>query len=71
VIGAGVTLFGFEPFGSHRRFHYRLTYHGDQLQPNTYNVNVVRDGGRWRVCDFFYLSRNFDKPGELSGFQNW
>ena len=35
------------------------------MQANTYPVDVVREGGRWKVCNFFSLSRNPDKPGPL------
>jgi hypothetical protein len=41
------------------------------VQANTYPVNVMREDGQWKVCGFFSLSRNPDKPGLLSGFENW
>ena len=41
------------------------------MQANTYPVDVVREGGQWKVCNFFTLSRNPDQPGKLSGFENW
>jgi hypothetical protein len=66
-----IDAFTFEPFGSVRHLHYRLAFVDDKVQANTYPVNVVREGGTWRVCDFFSLSRNPDKPGLLSGFENW
>ena len=49
----------------------RLAFVDDKVQANTYPVNVVREDGTWKVCDFFSLSRNPDKPGLLSGFENW
>jgi hypothetical protein len=66
-----IDAFTFEPFGSVRHLHYRLAFVDDKVQANTYPVDVVREDGQWKVCDFFSLSRNPDKPGLLSGFENW
>jgi DNA-directed RNA polymerase specialized sigma24 family protein len=66
-----IDAFTFEPFGNVRHLHYRLAFRDDKVQANTYPVNVVREDGRWKVCNFFSLSRNPEKPGPLSGFQNW
>jgi hypothetical protein len=65
-----IDAFTFEPFGSVRHFHYRLSFRDDNVQANTYRADVVREDGRWKVCEFFSLSRNPDKPGLLSGFEN-
>lgn len=67
---SGIDAFTFEPFGNVRHLRYRLEFRDDKVQANTYEVNVVREDGRWKVCDFFSLSRNPDEPGLLSGFQN-
>lgn len=67
----GIDAYTFAPFGDVRRLHYRLAFRDDKVQANTYPVDVVREDGRWKVCHFFSLSRNPDKPGPLSGFQNW
>jgi hypothetical protein len=66
-----IDAFTFEPFGTTRHFHYRLSFRNDKVQANTYPVDVVRESGQWKVCGFFTLSRNPDKPGPLSGFENW
>ena len=66
-----IDAFTYEPFGNLRRFHYRLSFVNDKVQANTYPVHVVREDGRWKICGFFSLSRNPDKPGLLSGFENW
>jgi hypothetical protein len=66
-----IDAFTFEPFGTVRHLHYRLSFRDDKVQANTYPVDVVREGGQWKVCRFFSLSRNPDKPGLLSGFDNW
>jgi len=66
-----VDAFTFAPFGDPRHFHYRLSFRDDKVQANTYPVEMVREHGRWKVCRFFALSRNPDKPGLLSGFENW
>jgi hypothetical protein len=71
--GASITkidAFTFEPFGNVRHLHYLLRFRDDAVQANTYSVNAVREGGHWKVCGFFSLSRNPDEPGLLSGFQN-
>jgi hypothetical protein len=71
--GASITeidAFTFEPLGNVRHLHYRLEFRDEKVQANTYPVNVVREDGRWRVCSFFSLSRNPEKRGPLSGFQN-
>jgi hypothetical protein len=65
-----IDAFTFEPFGSVRHFHYRLAFRNDKVQANTFPVDVVRENGQWKVCGFFSLSRNPDKPGPLSGFEN-
>lgn len=66
-----IDAFTFAPFGDPRHLHYRLSFRDDKVQANTYPVNLVREDGRWKVCDFFSRSRNPDKPGPLSGFENW
>ena len=66
-----IDAFTFEPFGNVRHLHYRLSFRDDKVQANTYRVDVVREDGRWKVCQFFSLSRNPDKPGLLSDFENW
>ncbi|HEY5014737.1 MAG TPA: hypothetical protein VIK61_18780 [Acidimicrobiia bacterium] len=66
-----IDAFTFEPFGTTRHLHYRLSFRDDKVQANTYPVDVVRENGQWKVCGFFRLSRNPDKPGPLSGFENW
>ena len=66
-----IDAFTFEPFGTTRHLHYRLSFRNDTVQANTYPVDAVREGGQWKVCGFFTLSRNPDKPGPLSGFENW
>jgi hypothetical protein len=66
-----IDAFTFEPFGRVRHLHYRLSFRHDKVQANTYPVDLVREDGRWKVCGFFSLSRNPDKPGLLSGFENW
>jgi hypothetical protein len=71
--GASITeidAFTFEPFGDVRHMRYRLEFRDDKVGANTYEVNVAREDDRWKVCDFFSLSRNPDEPGLLSGFQN-
>jgi hypothetical protein len=65
-----IDAFTFEPFGSVRHLRYQLAFRDDKVQGNTYSVNAVREGGRWKVCSFFTLSRNPDNPGVLSGIQN-
>ena len=66
-----IDAFTFEPIGNVRHFHYRLSFVADKVQANTYPVDLVREGGQWKVCNFFSLSRNPDQPGLLSGFENW
>jgi hypothetical protein len=65
-----IDAFTFEPFGNVRHFHYRLAFRDDRVQANTYPVDVVSEGGRWKVCGFFSLSQNPKQPGALSGFEN-
>jgi hypothetical protein len=65
-----IDAYTFAPFGDSRRMHYRLAYRDDKVQANTYSVDVVREDGRWKVCRFFSLSHDPEKPGPLSGFQN-
>jgi hypothetical protein len=66
-----IDAFTYEPFGTTRHLHYRLSFRADKVEANTYAVDVVRQHGQWKVCSFFALSRNPDKPGLLSGFRNW
>lgn len=66
-----IDAFTFEPFGTTRHLHYQLSFRNAKVQTNTYPVDAVREDGQWKVCGFFTLSRNPDKPGPLSGFENW
>jgi hypothetical protein len=44
-------VYSFDPFGDHRSVEYWITdADGDRT---SYTATIVREGGAWRVCDFF------------------
>jgi hypothetical protein len=45
------TVYSFDPFGDERAVQYSITdFDGNDT---TYRATMVREGGAWRVCDFF------------------
>jgi hypothetical protein len=65
-----IDAYTFEPFGNVRHSHYRLSFRDGKVIAITYPVDVVREAGHWKVCNFFARSRNPANPSLLSGFQN-